>query len=97
MAPLSYYSCRWLIYLILPKKSIPFISGRFLPFIPVIDVFKFLDPLDQVFQFGVINLDLSLDCVQFPQQLFDPHIHDIHDELLEKNRNTEDHQDISFI
>jgi hypothetical protein len=79
------------------KKSIPFISGRFLPFIPVIDVFEFLDPLDQVFQFGVIDLDLSLDRVQFPQQLFDPHIHDIHDELLEKNRNNEDHQDISFI
>ena len=76
---------------------IPFISGGFLPFIPVIGVFEFLDPLDQVFQFGVIDLDLSLDRVQFPQQLFDSHIHDIHDELLEKNRKTEDYQDISFI
>jgi hypothetical protein len=77
------------------KKGI-FTSGGFLPLIPIIDAFEFLNPLHQVFQFNVIDLDLSLNSIQFPQQLLDPHVHNIHDELLEKDRKTEDHQDICF-
>jgi hypothetical protein len=85
------------MYLILIKKVYSAVLRGFLPLVPVIDVLEFFDPLDQVFQFVVIDLDLSLNCVQFPQQLFDPHIHDVHDELLEKNRKTKDHQNICFI
>jgi hypothetical protein len=77
------------------KKGI-FTSGGFLPLIPVTDVFEFLNPLHQVFQFIVIDLDLSLDSIQFPQQLPDPHVHNIHDELLEKDRKTEYHKNICF-
>jgi hypothetical protein len=73
-----------------------FTSGGFLPLVPVIDAFEFLNPLHQVFQFIVIDLDLSLDGIQFPQQLLDPDVHNIHDELLEKDRKTEYHQNICF-
>jgi hypothetical protein len=73
-----------------------FTSGLFLPLIPVIDTLEFLHPLHQVFQFIVIDLDLSLDGIQFPQHLLDSHVHNIHDELLEKDRKTEDHEHICF-
>jgi hypothetical protein len=55
-----------------------------LPFITVIDILELLHPLHQVLKFIVIDLDLSFNSIQFLQQLFDPHVHDIHDELLEK-------------
>jgi hypothetical protein len=62
-----------------------------LPFIPVINVFELFYPLHQVFEFIVIDLDLSLNGIQFPQQLFDPHVHQVHNKLLEKDRKPEDH------
>jgi hypothetical protein len=85
-----------MIYVSSDSKKVILTSGLFLPLIPVIDALEFLHPLHQIFQFIVIDPDLSLDGIQFPQQLFDPHVHNIHDELLEKDRKTENHQDICF-
>jgi hypothetical protein len=53
------------------------------------DSFEFLDPLDQVIQFIIRDLDFPFDCVDLVQQLLDPHEHQVNDELLDNNHATE--------
>jgi hypothetical protein len=62
-----------------------------------IPALEFLDPGYEVIEFRVRDPDLPLDCINLVQQLADPYVHQVNDELLDNDNPAEQHQHVAFV
>ena len=59
--------------------------------------FELLKSRYEVFELRIVDHDLAMNRVNFVEQLPDPHIHQIHDKLLDYDNNAKQHQQVSFV
>lgn len=89
MAPRSYYSLIFHIYLVIQEKENHYYplwgGGRSLE----VAALELLDLLDQAVKLMICDLNLSFDSIDLGQELPDTDIHQVHDELLDNDHCAE--------
>ena len=59
-------------------------------------LFELFDFLDQTVEFVIGDLHFALDCIDLPEELADPDIHQIHDKLLDYNYCAKQYDHVTF-
>jgi hypothetical protein len=60
-------------------------------------LFELFNPGDEIFKFRIGNLDLTFYRIDFIEQLSDPHVHQVDDELLDYDNTAKQYQHVSFV